>query len=520
MLANQFRGSVSVSTCAMSAQKRSASADADAEDASLGVRSRLAAELAVSGCAGSGAGSGQPTATVPLPTSTSTVEATVTPAPSATQTVAPSPSATSSPTLTATASATGTPSNTASATITPSATPTLTPRSAPTEIDVLPPAVSAQVDTLIAAFMSAQTIPGMAVAVTQNGATVYAKGYGFAECATAACTAGTPVYANTPFELGSVTKSFTAFGMLLILDNPSLNTSDLGTFTLTAPIKQYLATDPDFTFPDAWDAITTGQLLSMASGLIDDSSCDLTWYEILDQVGQSPLPFPPGTNFCYSDPSFMLIGAIIQQLTGTAYDQFMAANVFAPLQMDDTLIHTDGNTPANLATGYIYDSTNMSWSAVSPVPPLSSFSSGALISTAVDLGTFIGALQNRALLQQSTYELMWTLVELQNPPRLGSWGLGWEIRYVDSIGIYRKNGELPGVSAEIALYDLRAADPPVQIGVAMATNETGVTGFVPLAAQIAGAVLGTPIPAPGTGGNGCTPTPCFNCPTPTPTGSG
>jgi hypothetical protein len=58
---------------------------------------------------------------------------------------------------------------------------------------------------------------------------------------------------------------------------------------------------------------------------------------------------------------------------------------------------------------------------------------------------------------------------------------------------------------------------PLQIGVAIASNEDSVAGYVTLTADIAGAVNGTPVPNPASAGDGCTPTPCFNCPTPTPT---
>jgi CubicO group peptidase (beta-lactamase class C family) len=487
----------------------------------------LASIHLLAACAGNGA--------LPAPTPTTMPSATAvsspTPAPSAT--VAPSTTATTVPTMTPTAAntATGTAlvtvtptasasaAATASATSTAASTPTATPTSSDTsQIDLLPPAVSAQVDSLVAAIMANQHIPGLSVAIAQNGHTVLAKGYGLAACATSACTSGTSVAADTPFELGSVTKAFTSVGLLLILDNPNLNTSSLGTLDLDAPISQYLATDPNFTLSSMWDNITTRELLSMSSGIRDFGSNTEPWYSILDTIGADPLIFPPGTGYCYSNPGFMTVGAIIQQLTNTAYNQFMATNLFTPLGMTDSLIHTTDNTPPNLATGYAFDSGSGTWSVPTPRSPLSSFSAGAIISTAVDLGTFMSALQSRTGLNPATYTLMWTNVTLQDPTRPGDWGFGWSVANVGDYLIARKDGGLPGITSQVSLYDQMLASP-TQIGVAIASNEDSVAGYVTLTADIAGTVNGTPVPNPASAGDGCTPTPCFNCPTPTPTAS-
>ncbi|MGH3056348.1 MAG: serine hydrolase domain-containing protein, partial [Gaiellaceae bacterium] len=336
--------------------------------------------------------------------------------------------------------------------------------------------------------------------------------YGYAQCATASCVSGTPVYANTPFELGSVTKSFTATALLRILDNPALNTSSLGALDLDAPISQYLSTDPNFTLPATWANITARQLLSMSAGIEDFASNTLAWPGILTHVGMQPLLFQPGTGYCYSNPSFLLLGAVIQQLTQTPYDQFMQQQVFAPAGMTTTLIHTPTNQPSDLATGYAYDASTQMWTVPTPRPPLSSFSAGAIISNAVDLGAFVAALQNRALLSTATYQLMWTDVALQDPSRAGDWGLGWEVATAAPYQVYRKDGGLPGITSQVSLYEAGAA----KVGVAIASNEDGVKAYVPLAADIIAAVLVTPVPNPPGAGIGCTPTPCFNCPTPTP----
>jgi len=223
----------------------------------------------------------------------------------------------------------------------------------------------------------------------------------------------------------------------------------------------------------------------MSSGIPDMGCNNLTWQQIVDAVGMRPLLFQPGNGYCYSNPGFMVIGEIIQQLTQIPCSDFMKTNVFNPLGMKDTIIHTPDNTPSNLATGYAFDSNTMNWFTPDPRPPLSSFNAGAIISTAVDLSTFLAALQQQLLLNSSTYDLMWSVI---NP--VAPWGLGWEVFITDQYQIYQKDGGLPGFSTQISIYH---GD---KVAVAIASNENSEQ-YVDLAADIVAAVLNLPsVPNP------------------------
>jgi len=82
---------------------------------------------------------------------------------------------------------------------------------------------------------------------------------------------------------------------------------------LAAPISQYLDPNPEFTLPQQWDDITLQELLSMSSGIMDFGSNTMTWPEILEHVGTMPLLFSPSTGSCYSNPGFVLVGAVSTQ---------------------------------------------------------------------------------------------------------------------------------------------------------------------------------------------------------------
>jgi CubicO group peptidase (beta-lactamase class C family) len=352
------------------------------------------------------------------------------------------------------------------------------PSSAQNDLDQLshlPKTVIAQIEGLINNHLTTNHVRGLSVAVVVNGRQVFTKGYGFADAEKKQRVRG-----NTPFELGSVTKSFTAFALLRIYDDPTLiRKPGVNALDLNAPLSIYLSDNADFTLPHAWGDITPTQLLSMTSGIEDFASNTKPWREILHIVGRQPLVFSPGTGWCYSNPNFMILGELIQQLSGMDYADFMQTYVFRPLHLRDTLVHTSEDTPGRLAVGYQWTGTE--WITSPPRLPEASFSSGAIISTAFDLGKFLAALAKRKILQPATYDLMWTAVQL--PTRSSEWGLGWSVSVTPQHTVYRKDGAVPGYSAQLSIYENHG----VSVAIASNANEVPVEQ---LAAHIAAAVIG------------------------------
>lgn len=348
-----------------------------------------------------------------------------------------------------------------------------TPPVDPGYISKLRPAVEAKVDQVMRDAQFEQNIPGISVGVVQGGEVVLVKGYGSADI-----SAGTPIDANTPFEIGSCTKSFTAFGILRILDDPTLITKPgITAIDLDEPVKTYLEGSPNIVVPATWNAITVRQLLTMTSGIPDGSSNTAIWQVVVAEAAGKPLGFTPGTGYCYSNPGYMVLGEVIQQLTGMAYADFMAAYVFAPLGLTNTFIHSPSNTPATLAKGYSWNGTV--WEEPAPRSPLSSFSSGAVITTAGDLAKFLLALEQKKVLKADTYVKMFTPFQL--PSRDSQWGFGWNCVLLDPLVLYRKDGGLPGYSAQMSIYKSEG------VCIAVCTNLTNVA-TAELAAKVGAAI--------------------------------
>jgi CubicO group peptidase (beta-lactamase class C family) len=216
-----------------------------------------------------------------------------------------------------------------------------------------------------------------AIRVERDGAVLADRAYGLADE-----DRGVANTTATAFRIGSNTKQFTAMAILLLQDAGQLSVDD--------PICRYLAP-----CPAAWTPITIQHLLDHASGIPDYTNAPdfPRWIGAATTVGaliarfrDLPLAFAPGTRWSYSNSGYVLLGAIVTQLSGAPYASFVRDHIFAPLGMADTA-YDDDHPPAGHAAGYL---------AVG-VPPvfvaMSEFdAAGALASTTADLARWDRAL--------------------------------------------------------------------------------------------------------------------------------
>ena len=244
----------------------------------------------------------------------------------------------------------------------------------------------AAVGAYIEAQRDAERIPGMAVAIVGGDGTVYVSGFGHAD------EAGRAVASNTPFILGSTSKSFTALAAMQLVE--------AGRIDLDAPVQRYL---PWFRVADekASAAITVRQLLNQTSGLSTASGrATLTEFSSGDDALENrvrnlrdvELTAPVGAIYQYSNCNYQALGVIIQQVSGQSYEAYMADHVFAPLAMTHTYTSKQAATQGGLAAGH------KTWFG-QPVPfdepmPRGSVPQGFIISTAQDLAHYLGAQLN------------------------------------------------------------------------------------------------------------------------------
>ncbi len=294
----------------------------------------------------------------------------------------------------------------------PTATPPVQPN---------PPA-NAKVDAFVTAELVRQRIPGLALVVQQNGKVVYSKGYGQANLAQ-----GLPATTEQRFQIGSITKQFTAAAVLLLVQD--------GKMGLDEKIGKYLTA-----IPPQWEAITVRHLLDHTSGLprdIDGSmvpNADSHGPYSADQmlaIGKTIMPLTePGKVYAYSNIGYQLMGLIIEKVTGAFYGNLIQDRIFKPLGMTSARI-IDFTDFSGTATGYVFQDNKLQELPMNKVSPgIQSFirtAAGGIEMSATDLAKWDASLDTDQILSKSSRDLMWapsTLVEKASNYTI-NYGLGW-----------------------------------------------------------------------------------------------
>ncbi|WP_343703583.1 serine hydrolase domain-containing protein [Chitinophaga sp.] len=185
------------------------------------------------------------------------------------------------------------------------------------------------IDTQITNFMAEYNVPGASIAVTKNGKLVYAKGYGFADTSTLEA-----VDTASLFRIASLSKFVTAIGIMKLVEDDELELTDK-VFGATGLLGDTLGTLP---YPAYVGDITVEHLLRHEGGGWGNSSNDPAFAQStlnIDQligwaIDNRPLATAPGTNTDYSNLGFMILGRIIEKVSGQAYVDFIQQNVLTP----------------------------------------------------------------------------------------------------------------------------------------------------------------------------------------------
>lgn len=182
-----------------------------------------------------------------------------------------------------------------------------------------------------------------AVLVAKDGKILINKGYGSANL-----DWKVPDSPTTKFRLGSVTKQFTAACLLLLEERGKLKIED--------PVKKYL---PDA--PAAWDQITIFNLLTHTSGIPnftefpdyrESEAKPATPEELVARFRAKPLDFAPGASWHYSNSGYVLLGYLIEKISGESYSKFLQENIFSPLGMKDSGYDSNTEVIPQHAVGY------------------------------------------------------------------------------------------------------------------------------------------------------------------------
>jgi len=253
------------------------------------------------------------------------------------------------------------------------------------------------VDTLAALEMQQQGLPGMTIEIARWGIPLYARAYGYADLAS--CR---PARIETPYQIGSVTKQFTAAAILQLQQAGRLN--------LDSPVLTYLsgyAFDP---------RITLRMLLNQTSGLVDYTTLPpppgwlngLPENTILTDIVAQPLQFTPGSAYQYSNSNYFILGAVIEAVTSLSYWDYLERHVLRRAG----LTHTGPAQSPLAASPYTYTNPAVPGTtglAEGLIPdPSIYFSAGALWSTVADLAKWDAALRDGVIISRQAFHQMVT----------------------------------------------------------------------------------------------------------------
>lgn len=188
----------------------------------------------------------------------------------------------------------------------------------------LNPELAPELDSIIAAAIADHAAPGVAVAVSRNGHLAYLRGYGRLDWDSSAAT----VNDSSIYDMASLTKVVATTTALMMLE-------ESGQLDIDRTVSSYL---PELNSPEK-TGITVRQLLTHRGGFEAFAALWRTLRsreQFLDSINKRPLANPPGTKTVYSDWDFIILGLVVERITGATLDAFTAEHVFRPLGMNDT----------------------------------------------------------------------------------------------------------------------------------------------------------------------------------------
>lgn len=338
------------------------------------------------------------------------------------------------------------------------------------------------VDDYLKAQMAAKHIPGLSVAVVQDGRVVKIAAYGVSDVA-----AKTPATLDTRYILGSCTKPFTAVAVLQLME--------AGKVDLDAPISRYLDA-----LPAAWSAITVRELLTHTSGLpnyrrfLDNAKLSDPKYNqpgsVIALLAEKPLDFAPGTKYEYSNTNYHFLGQIIEKVSGQTYGDFLVAYQFKAAGMTATRLATLPLLLPNQAIGYEWDGKKLRPNTIF-LPRALDYGDDGLVSMAGDLAKWTTALSTGQLVSEATLKQMIMPGTLTGGTQ-ATYGLGLIVASYKGQTLATHSGATPGYSSTIAyLVDSHLA---VVVLCNVWSNDLGLTQ--PLALEVASQFLpAAPAPA-------------------------
>ena len=345
------------------------------------------------------------------------------------------------------------------------------------EAQQLPPDTQAKIASIAQETLKQTGVPSASVAVAQNGHIVYAQAFGLADVAS-----HKPASASMAYPIGSISKQFTAQAILLLQQQGKLSIDD--------PVAKYF---PSFT---RGSEVTLRNLMTMTSGYEDFAPQDYiipAWRHNVDPLKNAtewatkPLDFEPGTEWQYSNTNYVILGLVVEKVSGEPLMKFMREHVLAPLHLPG-VFNTYVERNKLQVTGYVSN-------ALAPVRvlPLEGtgwyFGDGDLAMPASSLAEWDVDIMEQKLLSPASYKLFETAFVFRSG-KPSNYGLGTFVRTANGHAMLEHSGEVGGyVSENIVL-------PDDKLAVVVLTNEIASEAASSIARAVAVQLVPTLKPAP------------------------
>lgn len=337
----------------------------------------------------------------------------------------------------------------------------------------IPADYKAQADAILAAVPA--DAPGVAVVVSERGRIVYQAGRGLADV-----EARTPITPTTVFRLGSITKQFTAAAIMKLVEQ--------GKVSLDDPLTDYVPA-----YPQPGGAATVRQLLNHTSGIMPYTAIPgfmvdgrtgraYTTEQLVATFRDLPVQFAPGAKYTYNNSGYVLLGAILEKVTGKSWDAAVGDLVIAPLGLAIRGGLAESGT-RSMARGYTVTGGKVAPAA--PIHMTAPHAAGALIGTVGDLARWADALHKGKVVSPASYAAMTgtvTTADGQTEP----YGFGlatYDVRGRKAIG---HSGGINGFSTDSFYL------PGSDLFVAVFTNSDSGPSTGTLSRRLAAAAIGDP----------------------------
>jgi CubicO group peptidase (beta-lactamase class C family) len=300
-----------------------------------------------------------------------------------------------------------------------------------------------------------QRLPGLAVAITHGEQTIFLEGFGHSR-------KGEPITPYTPFFIGSLTKSFTALAILQLIE--------AGLVDLDAPVQHYL---PWFRVADeqAGSQITVCHLLNQTSGMSyrgyrsTEMPVEASMEENGRALASARLTASPGTRFQYFNANYVLLGLVIEAVSGQPYEEYLAEHIFEPLGMEATYTDLQRAQAAGLAQGY------NPFLGI-PVARQQRFlgydlPAGFILSNAADLAHYLIAHLNAGRFGEAQILSSAGIAVLHQPVTAidSTYAMGWQVGEYGDVQIIEHDGAVDTFSALMRLL------PDEGYGLVLLTNQ-------------------------------------------------